>query len=276
MATSLINQVAGGQELPRDVVDRIMAHADGVPLFIEELTKTVLQKGLTYTRWRTHFGQGAALARCGPHVAACLADGTSGSTSCRKGGRPDRCGDRPGILIRNAAGSVAACGESPGARTRRAGAGRNHRRAWSAAVRHVCLQARTVAGRGLCFDAARPAARDPFASGRGTGEGHSRSWAGTRADCLAFCGGWRTRSVGYLLLGSCGARDRSLRAGRNGQPASQRAPPGRISSWFTGKGATKACPARGARASADRPQGIGQRGGSCDIRAGTRALSCTR
>ena len=38
-------------ELPRDLVDRIMAHADGVPLFIEELTKTVLQKGLTYSRW---------------------------------------------------------------------------------------------------------------------------------------------------------------------------------------------------------------------------------
>ena len=49
MATSLINQVAGAQELPRDVVARIMADADGVPLFIEELTKTVLQKGLTYS-----------------------------------------------------------------------------------------------------------------------------------------------------------------------------------------------------------------------------------
>ena len=47
MAGSLIKQVAGGQELPQDVVDRIVAHADGIPLFIEELTKTVLHKGLT-------------------------------------------------------------------------------------------------------------------------------------------------------------------------------------------------------------------------------------
>lgn len=45
MASSLIKQVASGQELPQDVVDRIVAHADGIPLFIEELTKTVLDKG---------------------------------------------------------------------------------------------------------------------------------------------------------------------------------------------------------------------------------------
>jgi class 3 adenylate cyclase len=48
MASSLIKQVASGQELPQDVVDRIVAHADGIPLFIEELTKTVLDKGLTH------------------------------------------------------------------------------------------------------------------------------------------------------------------------------------------------------------------------------------
>jgi class 3 adenylate cyclase len=42
LAATLIRQVAGGRELPRDVIDRIIAHADSVPLFIEELTKTVL------------------------------------------------------------------------------------------------------------------------------------------------------------------------------------------------------------------------------------------
>jgi class 3 adenylate cyclase/predicted ATPase len=44
LAAMLIKQVAGGRELPRDVIDRIIAHADSVPLFIEELTKTVLGK----------------------------------------------------------------------------------------------------------------------------------------------------------------------------------------------------------------------------------------
>jgi len=44
-ATDLIKQMSDGRDLPPDVVDRIIAHADGVPLFIEELTKTVLQRG---------------------------------------------------------------------------------------------------------------------------------------------------------------------------------------------------------------------------------------
>ena len=43
-AISLVRQVAGVQELPDSVIDRIVAHADGVPLFLEELTKTVLQQ----------------------------------------------------------------------------------------------------------------------------------------------------------------------------------------------------------------------------------------
>ena len=42
-AVTLIKQVADGRDLPREVVDRIIAHADNVPLFIEELTKTVLK-----------------------------------------------------------------------------------------------------------------------------------------------------------------------------------------------------------------------------------------
>jgi predicted ATPase len=42
LAAILIKQIAGGRELPRDVIERIIAHADSVPLFIEELTKTVL------------------------------------------------------------------------------------------------------------------------------------------------------------------------------------------------------------------------------------------
>lgn len=45
LAAMLIKQVAGGRELPPPVIDRIITHADSVPLYIEELTKTVLQKG---------------------------------------------------------------------------------------------------------------------------------------------------------------------------------------------------------------------------------------
>lgn len=42
MAATLIKQVANERELPEGIIDRIIAHADSVPLFIEELTKTVL------------------------------------------------------------------------------------------------------------------------------------------------------------------------------------------------------------------------------------------
>jgi class 3 adenylate cyclase/predicted ATPase len=42
----LVQQVARGKTLPKEVMDRILAHADGVPLFIEELTKMVLESGL--------------------------------------------------------------------------------------------------------------------------------------------------------------------------------------------------------------------------------------
>ncbi len=41
-----IAEVAGGRELPADVVEQIVAKSDGVPLFIEELTKAVLESGL--------------------------------------------------------------------------------------------------------------------------------------------------------------------------------------------------------------------------------------
>ena len=44
----LIGQVAGGRTLPGAITDAIAARADGVPLFIEELTKTVLESGLLH------------------------------------------------------------------------------------------------------------------------------------------------------------------------------------------------------------------------------------
>ena len=42
----LAERVTGGKRLPPDVVEQIVARTDGVPLFAEELTKTVLESGL--------------------------------------------------------------------------------------------------------------------------------------------------------------------------------------------------------------------------------------
>jgi class 3 adenylate cyclase/predicted ATPase len=44
--TALVEQIAGGKELPDQVIDQIANRTDGVPLFVEELTKSVLESGL--------------------------------------------------------------------------------------------------------------------------------------------------------------------------------------------------------------------------------------
>ena len=44
--TVLSAQIAGGKPLPSGVVDQIADRTDGVPLFVEELTKSVLESGL--------------------------------------------------------------------------------------------------------------------------------------------------------------------------------------------------------------------------------------
>jgi predicted ATPase len=41
----VIERLAGGRSLPKEIVDQIVARTDGVPLFIEELTKAVLESG---------------------------------------------------------------------------------------------------------------------------------------------------------------------------------------------------------------------------------------
>ena len=45
-ATEMIGRVAHGKTLPPEVVEQIVAKTDGVPLFVEELTKMVLESGL--------------------------------------------------------------------------------------------------------------------------------------------------------------------------------------------------------------------------------------
>jgi predicted ATPase len=49
-AVEVIRQVAHGKTLPPEVVEQIVAKTDGVPLFVEELTKMVLESGLLQER----------------------------------------------------------------------------------------------------------------------------------------------------------------------------------------------------------------------------------
>jgi tetratricopeptide (TPR) repeat protein len=45
-STAIAGGVAHGKLLPDEVLERVLAHADGVPLFIEELTRALLESGL--------------------------------------------------------------------------------------------------------------------------------------------------------------------------------------------------------------------------------------
>ena len=42
----MIAHVTGGKALPKEIADQIVERTDGVPLFIEELTKTVVESGI--------------------------------------------------------------------------------------------------------------------------------------------------------------------------------------------------------------------------------------
>src|SRR5216684_2978174 len=42
----MVKQVTGGKALPAEVLQQIVNKTDGVPLFVEELTKMVLESGL--------------------------------------------------------------------------------------------------------------------------------------------------------------------------------------------------------------------------------------
>ncbi|MEZ5905995.1 MAG: AAA family ATPase [Geminicoccaceae bacterium] len=44
-ATAVVQRVAGGERLPEDMVATILARTDGVPLYIEEMTRATLERG---------------------------------------------------------------------------------------------------------------------------------------------------------------------------------------------------------------------------------------
>ena len=46
LATTLVDKITGVKRLPAEVIEQIVTKTDGVPLFVEELTKTILESGL--------------------------------------------------------------------------------------------------------------------------------------------------------------------------------------------------------------------------------------
>ena len=103
-AAAMVEQVTGGKALPAEVLDQIIAKTDGVPLFVEELTKTVLESGLLRDAGRP-LRAGRPAARAGdPGDAAGFADGAARPLGAGQGGGADRRLHRPGVLVRAARG----------------------------------------------------------------------------------------------------------------------------------------------------------------------------
>ncbi len=68
---TMVSHLAGGRPLPGEVVDHIVAKADGVPLYVEELTKAILGSGVLEARGDIYVLTGA-LAQL--HIPATLQD----------------------------------------------------------------------------------------------------------------------------------------------------------------------------------------------------------
>src|SRR5438132_2790542 len=56
---TMVGHLAGGRPLPGEVVDHIVAKADGVPLYVEELTKAILGSGVLEVRGDAYVLTGA-------------------------------------------------------------------------------------------------------------------------------------------------------------------------------------------------------------------------
>ena len=100
---AMVANVAGNAALPPEIVEEIVERTDGVPLFVEELTKAVLESGAE--------GAGSVVRRAasgavGAGDLARLADGAAGSAGTgRQGGCANRRRDRPRVRL-STAGSI--------------------------------------------------------------------------------------------------------------------------------------------------------------------------
>ena len=91
--------VTGGKALPKEISDQIVDRTDGVPLFIEELTKTVVESGIV-TEAGDHYAVAGPMAPLAiPTIAACIAPCTARSLGSDARGGADRRRARAFVLL---------------------------------------------------------------------------------------------------------------------------------------------------------------------------------
>ena len=103
-AGTLAERVAGSEALPAVLVEEIVERTDGVPLFVEELTKALLEAArVTGRRTSVRFRAYPPVTARRSRFPARLADGAPGpARPCGQGDRPNRRGYRAGVLLRTA------------------------------------------------------------------------------------------------------------------------------------------------------------------------------
>ena len=94
---AMIDRVVGNKLLPTSIRQDIIERTDGIPLFVEEMTKAVLEaEGESEARRTAAAVPSPALAV--PASSASLADGAARPARPSQGGGADRGGDRAGVL----------------------------------------------------------------------------------------------------------------------------------------------------------------------------------
>ena len=100
LRAEMIAHVTGGKVLPKEIADQIIDRTDGVPLFIEELTKAVVESGLLVEAGDRYVATGPVTAAGDPDIAPGVAAGAARSPGADKRRGADRRRSRTTILAR--------------------------------------------------------------------------------------------------------------------------------------------------------------------------------
>jgi class 3 adenylate cyclase len=241
---AIVERIAHGKALPIEIMEQIAAKTDGVPLFVEELTKMILESGLLGGSGRPLRVGWATAAASDPGNVAGQFDGASRPIGVGQGSGADRRRDRPGVFVRSAGGGR----DSPRNRsaesigpTRQRGTHISQRRCPASELR---IQTRAGAGRGLSEPVAQHTDATPHPHrrrARGTVPGDDGSRA--RVPSPPLHPGELDRQSGRLPAESRHAGDRTFRRGRGHVAVREGAGANAKPAHRSRKGTAGACPA---------------------------------
>ena len=155
---AMIDGVVGNKFIPASVRHDIIERTDGIPLFVEEMTKAVLEAGSEEEAQRT----AATVPSSGfgsPRKLARLADGAARPPRPRQGSGTDRRGYRARVLACTTGRGDPQGGSGTPIRPRPSNGGRVAVPAGCATTRDLFVQTRIGTGRGLWHAVARAAPR---------------------------------------------------------------------------------------------------------------------